>query len=238
MKVVIVGAGIGGLTTALALHEIGVEAEVYERARELRELGVGINMLPHAIKELAAFGLLPALDGAGIRTRELIYANRFGQTGDLYMRQSIAEIWQSMGRGEDIGLEPRARARRACVQAAEGSVEAVDLCCRAAGDARMSAAPHSALHRSRRRSDIYVDLCEREGEFDGADAAETGDPAPAAGRLGAEQSAPAGAAVSQCGRGLRRGSGGEVRGDVRSQRLARGLAQRGLRLSPLSHWCP
>jgi 2-polyprenyl-6-methoxyphenol hydroxylase-like FAD-dependent oxidoreductase len=93
MKVVIVGAGIGGLTTALALHEIGIEAEVYEQARELRELGVGINMLPHAIKELAAFGMLPALDAAGIRTRELIYANRFGQT-----------VWQEL-RGIEAGYD-------------------------------------------------------------------------------------------------------------------------------------
>jgi 2-polyprenyl-6-methoxyphenol hydroxylase-like FAD-dependent oxidoreductase len=93
MKVVIVGAGIGGLTTALALHALGIESEVYEQARELRELGVGINMLPHAIKELAALGLLPALDRAGIRTRELIYANRFGQT-----------VWQEL-RGIEAGYD-------------------------------------------------------------------------------------------------------------------------------------
>src|ERR1700754_3494081 len=93
MKVVIVGAGIGGLTTALALHEVGIEAEVYDQARELRELGVGINMLPHAIKELAALGLLPALDAVGIRTRELVYANRFGQV-----------VWREL-RGTDAGLE-------------------------------------------------------------------------------------------------------------------------------------
>jgi 2-polyprenyl-6-methoxyphenol hydroxylase-like FAD-dependent oxidoreductase len=93
MKVVIVGAGIGGLTAALTLHAVGIEPEVYDQARELRELGVGINMLPHAIKELAALGLLPALDRAGIRTRELIYANRFGQT-----------VWQEL-RGLDAGYD-------------------------------------------------------------------------------------------------------------------------------------
>jgi 2-polyprenyl-6-methoxyphenol hydroxylase-like FAD-dependent oxidoreductase len=93
VKVVIVGAGIGGLATALALHELGIDSEVYEQARELRELGVGINMLPHAIKELGALGLLPALDAAGIRTRTLIYANRFGQT-----------VWQEL-RGIDAGYD-------------------------------------------------------------------------------------------------------------------------------------
>ena len=64
MKVIIAGGGIGGLSAALALHAAGVEAEVFERAAEFREIGVGINMLPHAVKELAALGLLPALDQA------------------------------------------------------------------------------------------------------------------------------------------------------------------------------
>jgi 2-polyprenyl-6-methoxyphenol hydroxylase-like FAD-dependent oxidoreductase len=79
MKVLIIGAGIGGLTAALSLHGIGVDVEVFEQSRDLGELGVGINILPHATKELAALGLLSALDTAGIRTRDLIYANRFGQ---------------------------------------------------------------------------------------------------------------------------------------------------------------
>src|ERR1051325_475308 len=91
MKIVIAGGGIGGLAVALSLHQAGIEAEVYEQSRELRELGVGINMLPHAVKELASLGLLPALDSAGIRTRELIYANRFGQT-----------VWREL-RGTDAG---------------------------------------------------------------------------------------------------------------------------------------
>lgn len=93
MKVIIAGAGIGGLAAALSLHQRGIEVEICEQARELRELGVGINMLPHAVKELAALGLLAALDAAGIRTRELIYANRFGQT-----------VWQEM-RGLDAGYD-------------------------------------------------------------------------------------------------------------------------------------
>jgi 5-methylphenazine-1-carboxylate 1-monooxygenase len=93
VRIVIAGAGIGGLTAALALHQAGIEAQVYEQAQELRELGVGINMLPHAVKELAALGLLPSLDRVGIRTRQLIYMNRFGQT-----------IWEEP-RGIDAGYD-------------------------------------------------------------------------------------------------------------------------------------
>ena len=69
MKAIIAGAGVGGLALALMLHRRGIEAVVYEQASEIREVGVGINILPHAIKELAALGLLPALDEVGIRTR-------------------------------------------------------------------------------------------------------------------------------------------------------------------------
>ncbi len=53
MKAIIVGGGIGGLTTALMLHARGIECELYEQSDTIRELGVGINTLPHAIKELA-----------------------------------------------------------------------------------------------------------------------------------------------------------------------------------------
>ena len=79
MDVLIIGGGIGGLTLALALHKEGIPARVYEATPDIRPLGVGINVLPHAITELAELGLLPRLDAVAVRTRELIYANRFGQ---------------------------------------------------------------------------------------------------------------------------------------------------------------
>ena len=80
MHVLIAGGGIGGLVLAQMLAARGVAATVLEAARELRPLGVGINLLPHAVRELMALGLLPALDEAGIRTRELRYLNHLGQT--------------------------------------------------------------------------------------------------------------------------------------------------------------
>lgn len=79
MKVIIVGAGIGGLITALRLHHEGIDCEVFEQSEQIRELGVGINVLPHAVKELAALGLLDQLDDVGIRTHELHYTHRLGQ---------------------------------------------------------------------------------------------------------------------------------------------------------------
>ncbi len=79
MSILIAGGGIGGLTLALSLHERGIPCIVFEQLEKFRELGVGINTLPHAIKELSDIGLLPALDAVGIRTHELIYVNRFGQ---------------------------------------------------------------------------------------------------------------------------------------------------------------
>jgi 2-polyprenyl-6-methoxyphenol hydroxylase-like FAD-dependent oxidoreductase len=107
MKAIIVGGGIGGLTTALMLHARGIDCEIFEQADGIRELGVGINTLPHAIKELAQLGLLPKLDQVGIRTHELFYMNRIGQ-----------EIWREP-RGTDAGFEyPQFSIHRGRLQAA------------------------------------------------------------------------------------------------------------------------
>src|SRR6202035_4268295 len=79
MTVLIAGGGIGGLTLALSLHQIGVAARVFESVTELKPLGVGINVLPHAVRELTELGLLEKLDAAGVRTRELAYFSKHGK---------------------------------------------------------------------------------------------------------------------------------------------------------------
>jgi 2-polyprenyl-6-methoxyphenol hydroxylase-like FAD-dependent oxidoreductase len=79
MKVVIAGAGIGGLTLALMLHQRGIECELFESVRELKPLGVGINLLPHAANEMHQLGLLDTLKESGVQTSALHYYNCHGQ---------------------------------------------------------------------------------------------------------------------------------------------------------------
>ena len=77
--VLIVGAGIGGLTLALSLHQIGVAAKVYESVDRLEPLGVGINLLPHAVRELTELGLGQSLAATAIPTSTLAYYSKRGQ---------------------------------------------------------------------------------------------------------------------------------------------------------------
>jgi 5-methylphenazine-1-carboxylate 1-monooxygenase len=79
MTVLIAGGGIGGLTLALSLHQIGIPAKIFESVPELRPLGVGINVLPHAVRELIELGLLDTLDVYGVRTKELAYFSKRGK---------------------------------------------------------------------------------------------------------------------------------------------------------------
>ena len=77
--IAIVGGGICGLALALNLHRRGIACRVYERAGEIRELGVGITLLPHAMREFTALGVADALLASGIESRESCFFNRFGQ---------------------------------------------------------------------------------------------------------------------------------------------------------------
>jgi 2-polyprenyl-6-methoxyphenol hydroxylase-like FAD-dependent oxidoreductase len=77
--VAIVGGGICGLALAMNLHDRGVPCRVFERAEAVKELGVGITLLPHAMREFTALGLQAPLLAAGIENREACFFNRFGQ---------------------------------------------------------------------------------------------------------------------------------------------------------------
>ena len=79
-KALIVGAGISGLTCALALHQAGIPARVYEAVDDVRPLGVGINLLPHSVKVLWALGLKEALEKTAILTSTLRFHSKHGRS--------------------------------------------------------------------------------------------------------------------------------------------------------------
>ncbi|TDK60828.1 flavin-dependent oxidoreductase [Bacillus salipaludis] len=88
---IIVGGGIGGLVTALKLHRANASVRVFESVENIQALGVGINLLPHAVRVLTELGLMDKLNKIGLPTAELIYVNQFGQ-----------KIWEE-ARGIDAG---------------------------------------------------------------------------------------------------------------------------------------
>src|SRR5437660_632206 len=91
VRVIVAGAGIGGLSAALSLHAAGIEAIVIDPAATLRPLGVGINLMPHAVRELTELGLGGELAATGIPTAEMAHFDRHGN-----------RIW-GFARGRNIG---------------------------------------------------------------------------------------------------------------------------------------
>jgi 2-polyprenyl-6-methoxyphenol hydroxylase-like FAD-dependent oxidoreductase len=79
MKVLVIGGGIGGLTSALSLAAAGIEVEVFEKTPTIQAVGVGINLQPNAVRELTELGLGDELRAVAIETSTLTYYNRFGQ---------------------------------------------------------------------------------------------------------------------------------------------------------------
>src|SRR5262245_56062627 len=79
MNIAIVGGGIAGLALALNLHKRGISCQVYEQAPEVKALGVGITLLPHAMREFTALGLQDSLRAVAIENRESRFFNKFGQ---------------------------------------------------------------------------------------------------------------------------------------------------------------
>jgi len=112
MKVAIIGGGIGGMALALALHDAGLaDIAVYESALAVKELGVGINVMPHAVRELAELGLLDDLAAVGIPTAEFVLYSKHGQRIWGEPRgQAAGYRWPqvSIHRGELLGILHRA----------------------------------------------------------------------------------------------------------------------------------
>jgi 5-methylphenazine-1-carboxylate 1-monooxygenase len=79
MTILIAGGGIAGLTLALSLHQAGLPCRVLEAVSEIRPLGVGINIQPHAVRELTELGLLPRLHDIGIATQGFAYFTKRGE---------------------------------------------------------------------------------------------------------------------------------------------------------------
>lgn len=79
MQIAIVGAGIAGLSLALNLQKRGIGCRIFEKVSEIREIGVGITLLPHAMRELANLGLAETVVQTGIEIYQSEFYNRFGQ---------------------------------------------------------------------------------------------------------------------------------------------------------------
>ena len=78
MEVALIGGGIGGLATALYLHRENIRSVIYEAAPSFSELGVGINLMPHAIRALGELGLIEALAKVAVEPKERCFYNRHG----------------------------------------------------------------------------------------------------------------------------------------------------------------
>jgi 2-polyprenyl-6-methoxyphenol hydroxylase-like FAD-dependent oxidoreductase len=79
MNIAIVGGGIAGLSFALGLHKRGIDCDVFEAVNDIKEIGVGITLLPHAMRELAELGLQDALEAVGIENLESVFYTQHGQ---------------------------------------------------------------------------------------------------------------------------------------------------------------
>jgi 5-methylphenazine-1-carboxylate 1-monooxygenase len=79
VHVALIGGGIGGLVTALYLQREGISCRIYEAAREFKALGVGINLLPHAMRRLSELGVEPGIRARGVEPKEFVWFNQFGQ---------------------------------------------------------------------------------------------------------------------------------------------------------------
>ena len=121
--VLIAGGGIGGLVTALTLHQIGVPCRVFEAVTELKPLGVGINIQPNAVRELFDLGIgAEALDAVGIATREWVLVGLNG--AEIYAeargREAGYDSWAIMEYGGPHNAETMSAAASSTREIVEG----------------------------------------------------------------------------------------------------------------------
>lgn len=142
LDIVIAGGGIGGLTAAMALAAQGHRVTVCEATAQLRPLGVGINLLPHAVAVLDGLGLLPALRAMAVETSALVFANRHGQpiyedrrgiaAGYSHPQLSIHRghlqmlLWQEAGQRLGAGRLRAGERVAGCAQDAQGVLAQIE----------------------------------------------------------------------------------------------------------------
>ncbi|MEL6385406.1 MAG: FAD-dependent urate hydroxylase HpxO [Cyanobacteria bacterium J06626_18] len=95
LKVIVVGAGMGGLTTALAMRQAGYEVEIYDRVSALRPAGAGISLWSNGVKVLNRLGLGHEIAAIGGPMEQMAYYE--GKTGDLLTRFSLMPIVERVG---------------------------------------------------------------------------------------------------------------------------------------------
>ena len=116
MKAIIVGAGVGGLATALFFQKHGIGCDVFESAPAIQELGVGINLMPQAVASLDEVGLLPALEATGIAPDHLFYRTDQGAIG----WDEVLKRWKGRGPMNGEYVDALQRGHHALPTAANG----------------------------------------------------------------------------------------------------------------------
>ena len=95
MKVIVIGAGVGGTSAALALQKLGHEVVVYDRMREKRPVGAALSLWSNGVKVLNWLGLGPQVADLGGRMDDMAYYD--GHTGDELCRFSLAPVTAQTG---------------------------------------------------------------------------------------------------------------------------------------------